>query len=103
MHYFVATGLEDMAILRSALESLHEKIVNNQEGEILGLADLVKSCVEKCHLSFDKVGKQVQDYEQNVKLLQDEKDSLLKECQRLNDVIKQGAYSVCNIMMSSNG
>ena len=78
-------------MLRYELESLQEKIVNNQEEEIHELVGLMKSCVENCRLSFNKVGKQVQGYEQNVKLLKGEKDSLLKECQRLNDIIKQGA------------
>lgn len=76
MQYFATTGLEDMAMLRYELESLHEKIVNNREEEIHGLAGLVKSCVEKCRLSFNKVGKQVQGYEQNVKLLKGEKTAL---------------------------
>ena len=80
-----------MAKLRSELESLQEKIVNSQEEEIQKLAGLVNSCVEKCCLSFDKVGKQIQDYEQNVRLLKEEKDSLSREYQRLN--ITEGVYS----------
>jgi hypothetical protein len=77
---FPATGLEDMAKLRSELESLQEKIVNNQEKEVQQLASLINSCVEMCHLSFAKVGKQIQDYE----LLKEENGRLSKECQRLN-------------------
>ena len=88
-----------MAKLRSELESLQEKIVNNQEEEVQKLAGLVNSCVEKCNLSFNKVGKQVRDYEQIVRLLKEEKDTLSKECQRLNNII-EGEYSVWNIMHS---
>ena len=80
-----------MAKLRSELESLQKKIVNCQEEEVQKLAGLVNSCVEKCRLSFDKVGKQIQDYEQNVRLLKEEKDSLSREYQRLN--ITEGVYS----------
>ena len=62
-------------MLRSELESLQEKIVNNQEEEVQKLAGLVNSCVEKCRLSFAKVGKQVQDYE----LLKEENERLSKQ------------------------
>ena len=86
---FAATGLEDMAKLRSELESLlQEKIVNSQEEEVQKLTGLVNSCVEKCRLSFAKVGKQIQDYEQNVRLLKEERDSLSKECQHLKNTIE---------------
>lgn len=97
---FAATGLEDMAKLRSGLESLQEKIVNSQEEEVQELAGLVSSCVEKCRLSFDKVGKQIQDYKQNVKLLKEENEHLSKQCQRLNNII-EGAYSAYDIMVNS--
>ena len=77
-----------MERLRSELESLQEKIVNSQEEEVQKLAGLVNSCVEKCRLSFVKVGKQIQDYEQNVRLLKEERDSLSKECQHLKTTIE---------------
>ena len=80
-----------MAMLRTDLESLHRKMIDTSEEVIQGLSGLVKSCIEKCRLSIDKVGKQVQEYDQNVKQLSDEKDSLLKECQCLDSIIKQGA------------
>ena len=77
-----------MAELRSELESLQEKIVNSQEEEVQKLAGLVNSCVEKCCLSFAKVEKQIQDYEQNVRLLKEERDSLSKEYQHLKNTIE---------------
>jgi cell shape-determining protein MreC len=86
-----------MALLRSELKSLQEIVVNNQEKKVQELADLVDSCVEKCRLSFDKLGKQFKDYE----LLKEENERLSKECQRLSN-ISEGAYSVCNIMVNSN-
>ena len=72
-------------MLRSELESLQEKIVSSQEEEVQKLAGLVNSCVEKCRLSFDKVGKQVQDYE----LLKEENERLSKQ---LNVI--EGTFSV---------
>ena len=78
-----ATCLEDIAVLRSELESLHEKI---QKEETQGIAGVIKSCVENCHLIFDKVGRLVQSYEQ----LKEEKDCLMEQCQRLKDIIEQG-------------
>ena len=98
--YFAATGLEKMVKLRSELESLQEKIISSQEEEVQKLASLVNSCVEKCRLSFDKVAKEIQDYEQNVRLLEEEKDSLSREHQHLNVI--EGVYSACNIMMVTN-
>ena len=93
--HFTATGLEEMAKLRSELESLQEKIVSSQEEEVQKLVGLVNSCVEKCRLSFDKVGKEIQGYEQNVRLLKEEKDSLSRKYQRLN--ITEGVYSACKL------
>jgi uncharacterized protein YutE (UPF0331/DUF86 family) len=95
---FPATGLEDMTKLRSELESLQEKIVNNQEKEVQQLAGLVNSCVETCRLSFDKLGKEVKDYDQNIRLLKEENERLSKEYQCLNN-INEGAYSVCNMSL----
>ena len=89
---YAATGLEDIALLRFKLESLHKKVINIQEEEI---QELVKFCFETCRLGFDKVGKQVQTYEQKVKQLEEERDHLLKECQYLKDIDEQGEHSKC--------
>jgi RNA polymerase-binding transcription factor DksA len=89
-----------MAKLRSELESLQEKI-QEREVQVLELAGLVNSCVEKCHLSFAKMGKEVRDYEQSVRLLKEEKDSLSKECEHLKN-ISEGAYILCNNMVNCN-
>ena len=90
-----------MAKLRSELKSLQEKIVNSQDEEVQELAGLINSCVEECRLSFAKVGKQVQDYEQNIKLLKEENEHLSKQYQHLNNII-EGVYSACDIMVNSN-
>lgn len=73
-------------------------MINNSEEVVQGLASLVKSCIEKCRLSFDKVGKQVQDYEQKIKQLSDEKDRIFKEWQYLH---KQGANIAYNVWVNS--
>ena len=80
-------------MLRSDLDSLYEKVTTVQEEEIQGLAHRVHICLEKCRLIFDKVGKEVEDYKRSTKQLKEERDHLLKEHQRLNDIIEQGLYS----------
>ena len=92
LYLCAATGLEDIAMLRSELESLYEKLFNNQQEEMKGLAAHMNSCIEKCRLCFDKVGKQIQTYEHSLKQLKEEKDDLLKQCQDLKN-IEQGIYS----------
>ena len=89
-----ATSFDDLAVLRSSLERLDEKIkstVHHKETE--GLADHVKLCVEKCRLVFDKVGKEVKSYKQTIKQLQEEKDHYHKELQHLKGRLLLHVYT----------
>ena len=86
MYSVVVTGMEEIADLRSLLESLCQEVAK----ETPQLAGKVDSCCKKCQLIFQKVGEELQGHVQSIKQLEEERDKLLDENNRLKDTIKQG-------------
>ena len=79
MYSVVVTGMEEIADLRSLLESLCQEVAK----ETPQLAGKVDSCCKKCQLIFQKVGEELQG-------IKEERDKLLDENNHLKNIIDQG-------------
>ena len=79
-------GFEQVALIRSELDSLSESLANIESHSNITLAlkdikERFKACRDKCHEAFRKLGEEKDEHEQQVK----EMGEQLKQLQRHNE------------------
>ena len=85
IHNYTGAGFEQVALIRSELDSLSECLANiGSHNDKLALKDVeekFKACRDKCHEAFKKLGEENEEHEQQVKRI--------RELEQQNEKLKQ--------------
>ena len=87
------TGMEELTLLRSKLESLHLEVSCASEATNQHIIKQLKSCCDICQNAYHILGVEQRNYEEDIQQLKIREEEL---CQSLRDVTEQGSYlDVC--------
>ena len=95
--YSACTGIQEVALLRSKLESLHLDATDRKDQQ---LTDQLKICCGMCQLAYHKLGEEQCRYEENLEQLKVQKEQLH---QMLKDVTEQGTVTIIIIAGKYSG
>ena len=81
----VATGMEEIAMLSSHLESLCQELTNAENEEILSIRERLETIYDKCQSAYQKLGEERRGYVQEINRLKEEQSKVLSEIAKLKD------------------
>ena len=81
----VATGMEEVMMLNSHLESLCHELTDAENEETLSLREKLEAICDECQSAYRKLGEERREYLQEINQLKEEQSKLLSEIAKLEE------------------